>query len=67
MNGAGRQTAPAQHSWPGSPPSRQEMLGPLQVEHAPLSQESAPEQVPAVAGGQHICPSVPQVSGTVTH
>ena len=67
MNGAGRQTAPLQHSCPGSPPSKHEMLGPRHVEHAPLSQLSVPEHAPVGGGMQHICASVPQPSGTVTH
>ncbi len=68
MNGAGRQTAPLQHSCPGSPPSRHERLGPRHIEHAPLSQLRAPEHVPPDAEvAQHIMPSVPQSLGTGTH
>jgi len=44
------------------------MLGPRHIEQAPLSQLSAPEQVPPDADvEQHICPSVPQSLGTITH
>lgn len=43
------------------------MLGPRQLVQEPLSQLSEPEQVPAVAGGQHICASVPQSAGTGVH